>query len=130
MRYLTLEQALLIHSLVIDETGGAHGVRDHGALSSAIALPQQAVFGEELYPTAFHKAATYARGIIMNHPFIDGNKRTGMAAASVFLEDNGYEVVAQEGEIESEALVIVREKCSIESIAAWFKKHSRKLAGR
>ncbi|MBI2623179.1 MAG: type II toxin-antitoxin system death-on-curing family toxin [Candidatus Liptonbacteria bacterium] len=130
MRYLTLAQVLLIHSLIIDETGGPHGVRDQGALSSAVALPQQVVFGRELYPTEFEKAAVYARSIIMNHPFVDGNKRTGMAAASVFLESNGYEVVAQEGEIESEALVIVREKCSIESIAAWFKKHARKFTGR
>jgi death on curing protein len=124
-RYLTREDILLIHSILIDETGGVHGVRDSHAISSLIELPKQSAFGKELYPTIFKKAAVYARSIIMNHPFTDGNKRTGITAASVFLEDNGYPLIIREGEIEKFALKIIKEKLDIEAIAAWFKKYSK-----
>lgn len=127
MRYLTREQILLIHSLIIDETSGSHGVRDLHAILSLEKSPTQSVFGKELYPTIFEKAALYLRDIIMNHPFVDGNKRTGVTAASVFLEDNGYEIIANEGEFEALALRIVSERLEIATIAQWFKTHSRKI---
>lgn len=127
MRYLTQEQILLIHSMVIDETGGSHGVREHDAILSVESLPKQSVFGKELYPTLFHKAAVYVRSIISDHPFIDGNKRTAMTAASVFLEDNGYRVHAKEGLIEEFALRTIKEKLDINAIAAWFRKHTVKI---
>ena len=127
MDYLSKEDILQIHSIAIDETGGLHGVRDHAAILSLENAPKQKVFGKELYPTIFLKAAIYARDIIMNHPFLDGNKRTGMVAASVFLENNGYEVAAKEGEIEKFALKIIADKLSVGAIAAWFKKHSKRL---
>ncbi len=127
MDYLSKEDILQIHSIAIDETGGLHGVRDHVAILSLENAPKQKVFGKELYPTIFLKAAIYARDIIMNHPFLDGNKRTGMVAASVFLENNGYEVAAREGEIEKFALKIIADKLSVGAIAAWFKKHSKRL---
>jgi len=125
--YLSKEDILQIHSIAIDETGGLHGVRDHAAILSLENAPKQKVFGKELYPTIFLKAAIYARDIIMNHPFLDGNKRTGMVAASVFLENNGYEVAAKEGEIEKLALKIIANKLSVGAIAAWLKKHSKRL---
>jgi death-on-curing protein len=126
LKYLSIEQILLIHSLAIDETGGVHGVRDLHAILSLEELPRQKVFGKELYPTIFEKAALYTRNIIMNHPFIDGNKRTGMTAAAVFLENNSYEFVAKEGEIENFALKIVKEKLDVKAIASWLKRHSKK----
>ncbi len=126
MNYLTLEQILLIHSIVIDETGGMHGVRDHHAILSFVQAPQQIVFGKELYSSIFLKAAVYARDIIMHHAFLDGNKRTGMAAAIIFLESNGYDFTAREGEIEKFALKAVEKKLTVETIAAWLEKHSRK----
>lgn len=127
VRYLTQEQILLIHSIVIDETGGSHGVKDHGIILSVESLPKQGVFGKELYPTVFHKAAVYARSIISNHPFIDGNKRTAITVASVFLEDNEYRLHAKEGLIKEFALRIIREKLDIGVIAAWFKRHTIKI---
>ena len=127
MEYLTLGQILLIHSMVIDETGGSHGLRDRAALSVLKDLPRQAAFGKELYPTIFLKAAVYVRNIIAAHPFVDGNKRTAMVAASVFMENNGWRVMAREGEIEHFAHVIVREKLDLDAIAAWFKQHSRRV---
>lgn len=126
MKYLTHGQILLIHSMVIDETGGSHGARDYHAILSVEQLPKQKAFGQELYPTIFIKAAVYGRNIIMNHPFTDGNKRTGMLAALIFMENNGYETKAKKGEIEKFALQIVQKKLGLEEVAAWLKKHSKR----
>ena len=118
---------MLIHSIAIEETGGLHGVRDRHAILTLEELPKQKAFGKELYPTIFDKAAIYARNIIMSHSFIDGNKRTAMMTASVFLEDNGYWITAKEGEIEDFALEIISERLDLKAISAWLKKHSRKI---
>ena len=126
MVFLTKERILLIHSMVIDETGGSHGVRDMHAILSLEQLPSQKAFGEELYPTIFIKAAVYARNIIFNHPFVDGNKRTGMTAAIVFMENNGYKFYAREGEVEQFALEIIHKKHQLKTIANWFKKHTKR----
>ena len=112
--------------MIIDETGGSHGVRDYHAILSLEDLPRQSVFGKELYPAIFEKAAVLARNTIMNHPFMDGNKRTGMTAASVFLENNGYVSDIKEGEIGAFALRIVSERLPIVDIAKWFEDHSKK----
>ena len=103
-----------------------HGLRDYGALLSIEAMPKQKVFERELYKDIFEKAAAYAKFIILNHPFLDGNKRTGISAASVFMENNGYAIEAQEGEIEKFALTIATEKLEIPEIARWLEKHSKK----
>ena len=127
MNYLSRDQILLIHSMIVDETGGSHGVRDHHVILSLEAASRQGVFGRELFPTVFEKAAVYARNIIMGHPFVDGNKRTGMTAAAVFLENNNYAIKIKEGGIEQLALEIVTDKLSIKEISSWLKKHSRKV---
>jgi death on curing protein len=76
MNALTLEQLLQIHALVVGVTGGSMGLRDLGRLEAAIATQTQNVFGEELYPSSIEKAAAIIRGIIADHPFVDGNKRS------------------------------------------------------
>ncbi len=128
MKYLTAEDILHIHAVVVSETGGAHGLRDREALLSLSQAPRQSFGGKELYPTLFLKAALYAREIIMRHPFVDGNKRTGMSAAFVFLADNGYRATALKGDIEAIALRVISERLSVEEIATWFKMnfHGRK----
>lgn len=113
--------------MVIDETGGSHGVRDSHAILGLIAAPKQKVFGKELYLTVFEKAALYARDIVLNHPFVDGNKRTGIAAAAVFLEHNGYKSIAMEGEFERLALRVIAEHLTVQAIATWFTNHFRKI---
>ena len=127
MNYLTAEQILLIHSMLIDEYGGSHGIRIKELLLSTIDLPQQAAFGKELYPTPFLKAAVYARNIIASHPFIDGNKRTGITSGVVFLENNGLIFTAGPGEIEDYAVYIANKKPSLEDIAAWLKERCAPL---
>src|SRR3989344_2216428 len=126
-KYLSEAEILLIHSRVVDETGGLHGIRDWNAIQSVVGQPQQAVFGEELYPTLFLKAAVYARNIIAHHPFLDGNKRTGITVASVFLEENTYRVDAAEGEFYALALRIAEDKLEYEEIAEWFESHAMKI---
>jgi len=125
MNYLSSEDILRLHDLVVNETIGAHGVRDHHIIRSLEGQPQQVVFGKELYPSIFDKAAVYAHRIITNHPFLDGNKRTGMACTIVFLEDNGYAFVAKEGVVEALALSIATKKIEVSEIAARLKKHSK-----
>ena len=126
MKYLTAKQILLIHSMVIAETHGAEGVRDMHVILSLEQSPRQQFGGKELYPSVFIKAALYARNIVTSHPFIDGNKRTGMTAAFIFLENNRYVVTAKEGEIEKYAVEIALKKPALEAIALWFEKRVKK----
>lgn len=125
-KYLSEEDILLIHNRVIDRVGGLHGIRDRNAIQSVVGQPRQAVFGKELYATLFLKAAVYARNIIAHHPFLDGNKRTGITVASVFLEENNCRIDAVEGEFYSLALHIVEDKWEYEEIAEWFESRTAK----
>lgn len=113
--------------MIIGETGGFHGVRDYHAILSLENTPKQKVFGKELYPTIFIKAAVYVRNLIMSHSFIDGNKRTGMTSAAVFLENNNYIITAKKGEIEKFALRVINEKLDLDPIADWLKRNSKRL---
>jgi len=124
IRYFTAEEILLVHSLVIDETGGSHGVRDRHAILSLVEAPKQKVFGKELYKTVFEKSALYIRNIIHFHPFVDGNKRTAMTLAGVFLDNNNFFLSVEKDNIEIFALRVVSEKLEIMDIAIWLEKHS------
>lgn len=124
MRYLSAEQVLFIHARVIDETGGAHGVRDLGLLQSAVSRPQATYGGHDLYPDVFHKAAALMESLIGNHPFLDGNKRTAVSAAGLFLLRNGYALEASQRELETFTLDLVLKKGATEAVTAWFRRHS------
>lgn len=113
--------------MIIDETSGLHGVRDRNTLSAVEALPQQTAYGKELYPSIFQKAAVYARTIIMNHPFLDGNKRTGTTSALIFLENNGYRCTLPEGGVVDLALEIVLKRLEIDEIAQHLETGTQKL---
>jgi len=115
---------------VIDETGGSHGLRDPHAIATLEELPKQKAFGQELYPGLFLKAAVYMRNIMFAHPFIDGNKRTAITAADIFLQLNGYQIAVKKGEIENFALFVIAKKLDLENIAEWLKKNSRKIKKR
>src|SRR3989344_6231585 len=127
LKYLSEEDILIIHSRVIDRVGGLHGIRDRNAIQSVVGQPRQNVFEKELYATLFLKAAVYARNIIAHHPFLDGNKRTGVTTASVFLEENGHTINAMEGEFYSLAIRIAEDKLEYEEIAEWFESHAMKI---
>ena len=89
--FLSVEEVLIIHGEQIDAFGGLDGIRDTGLLESAVMTPQASFGGEYLHANIFEMAAAYAFHIAENQPFIDGNKRTALGAAMVFLGDNGFE---------------------------------------
>lgn len=123
MKTLSLEQLLQLHVLVIEATGGSTGLRDLGRLEAAIATQTQNVFGEELYPTVIEKTAAIIRGIIADHPFVDGNKRTAMITGLTLLEINNIRFAAQPGEIEDIAVQIATDKFDVPAIANWLHNH-------
>ena len=125
MIYLTAEQALFIHYRLLEETGGSHGVRDISLLQSAIARPMSSLGGKDLYPDIFTKTASLMHSIINNHPFVDGNKRAAITAASIFLARNGYTLTAANKELERFTSAVAAENRELKEIASWFKKHSR-----
>ncbi len=125
---LTLEQILQLHALVLVKDGGADGVRDVGRLEAAVSTQHQVVFGEELYATVFAKAAALMRGIISDHPFADGNKRTAILAGLTLLEVNGYNFTAQRGELENFTVRAAIDHLDIDAIADWLKRHSRDVS--
>jgi death-on-curing protein len=125
MRLLSLEHILQIHILLIKETGGSNGVRDLGRLESVIASQSQFVFGEELYSGFYEKSAAIIKGIIADHPFVDGNKRTAMLAGLTFLGANNIHFLGKKGSIENYAVKIAVEHLTIKEIASWLKQNCR-----
>jgi death-on-curing protein len=123
MRYLTPEQVLFVHARLIAETGGEHGVRDLGLLQSAIARPQAIFDGKELYPDIYHKSAALLESLVNNHPFVDGNKRTGITAAAMFLRINSYSLTASNQEVESFVLSVASGGQTYDSILEWLQTH-------
>ena len=123
--YLTAEQVLFIHYRLVSETGGEHGVRDIGLLESAIARPSATFDNQELYTNIFQKAAALMESVINNHPFTDGNKRTGIACAVLFLKQNGIPFSARNSDLERFTLRVASSKIRLSEIAKWLKSHSR-----
>lgn len=125
-RYLTLKEILRLHFQVIEDFGGSHGIRDENRLLSVVEAPAQEVFGKQQYPSLFEKAAVYARNIIGDHPFADGNKRTGITCAGIFLMRNGLKLTATQKELEDFAVRVAIDKPGVDDIAKWFKNHAKK----
>lgn len=116
---LYADEVLAIHDASIVRFGGAFGVRDEGLLESALAQPFQSFEGKDLYPSLAEKAARYAYGIISNHPFYDGNKRTGAAVMGAFLRMNGARFMPRADDLLSVVLGVAAGSVSYEELAAW-----------
>jgi len=126
MRYLKGEEILAIHSDIIDETGGSHGIRDVGLFLSIIEKPKIQFGGKELYRGIFTKAAAYLEAFARYHVFVDGNKRTAIASATLFLFLNKYEFNATNKQVENFVVRVVVKKLEISHITEWLKKNSKK----
>jgi death-on-curing protein len=124
MKYLSAEQVLFIHARLVTETGGIHGVRDLGLLESALARPLATFDDTELYPNLFLKAAALLDSLINNHPFPDGIKRTGIAAAALLLRINGYRLTIANPELERFTLQVATYHLPVSQIAAWLENHA------
>lgn len=118
------EDILQLHDKSIDDFGGAKGIRDTGLLESALARPFQTFAGEDLYPTAFEKAAAVAESLIINHPFSDGNKRTGMLAMITVLFEYNLALTASEDEMYNFTISIATGETKFEDIVLWLKQNS------
>lgn len=127
-QYLLPEQVLFLHSRLIVETGRAHGVRDLGMLRSAIGPPQTTFDHQEFCPDLFTKAAALMDSLVRNHPFVDGNKRTAIAAAGIFLSINQYQLVVENAEMVRFTLACAQSQLSLVEITDWFKRHSIPLS--
>jgi death-on-curing protein len=126
LNYLTLEEVLKFHDEMIDRFGGPAGVRDLSLLESALAQPEMAVFDNEVYKTIIEKAAAYIYFVIKNHPFIDGNKRTGLVCAIVFLKNNNIEVQENFESLYNFAIEVAASKIEFQEIIQYLNKHSVK----
>lgn len=126
-RYLSGETILVLHSEIIDATGGSHGVRDVGLLAAIVDKPKATFGGNDLYPDVFTKVAVYLESIVNYHVFVDGNKRTGITACARFLYQNGYNLTATNKEMEIFVLSVATGNKEISSIVVWLKKHTTKI---
>jgi len=123
MRYLSLREILELHDKIIEVSGGARGIRDIRALESSINQPRITFNQTDLYPDIITKAAALCFFLIMNHPFIDGNKRIGHAAMETFLILNGFEIEATTDDQEKTILNISAGNINREQFTVWLNNH-------
>ena len=124
INFLSVDEILHIHQDQIERYGGDASIRDTKALLSAIAMPQAGFDGNYLHCDFFAMAAAYLFHIVQNHPFVDGNKRTGTVAALVFLSLNCVEVDIDNDELAAFVLNVAQGKHDKAVIAAFFLKHA------
>ena len=115
-----------MHQGVIDSPdGAAPGVRDPGALEAAVARPYSAFGGVDFYSTPFARAAALMESVIQRHPFVDGNKRTGLLAAAFSLYEAGYELEAPQRELADVAVAAADHRLDADGLARWLEEHAQ-----
>jgi death on curing protein len=127
MRYLTVSEVIELYLQVMKATGGTVGILSLASLESAVAQPRATFGGKELYSTIFEKASALGFSLIMNHAFIDGNKRIGHLAMESFLIFNGYEISASVNEQESIILKLASGNLTREEFTNWVTENTRKI---
>lgn len=125
-KFVPLEDVLVIHEMIIESSGGKQGIRDFILFHSALFRPQATFGGQDLYPTIFDKAAALTHSLLLNHPFLDGNKRTALTVCERFLEINGYVVHATQKEKVKFTLDIENKSLNLEQISNFLKSHTKK----
>lgn len=120
--YLSVEQVRALHRELVREFGGATRLRDRGALEAAVARPAMTFGGDDLHVDLSAKAAALMHSLVLNHPFVDGNKRTGVAAAEFFLEYNGQGIQATDEEFEAITMSLAEGKVEVEALAIWVRQ--------
>ena len=125
MRRLSKRQVLLLHEQLLSQTGGLPGLREEGLLDSALSAPFQSFEEVEAYPSLPQKAARLCYGLVKNHPFVDGNKRIGAHAMSVFLAVNGSELVYTQEELSGIILAVAAGEKTYEDLLRWLIDHQK-----
>ena len=123
--YLSLDEIIAIHFDQISRYGGTHGIRDLDLILSAVSRPRASFGGVDLYKSLFDKAAALLHSLNLNHPFLDGNKRTAIVSCARFLFINGFELNINNYDLVDLSLKIANKKMPIEKISSWLKKHSK-----
>ena len=127
MRYLTVSEVIELYRQVMETSGGTVGILSIESLESAVAQPRVTFGGNELYPTIIEKAAALGFSLVMNHAFVDGNKRIGHYAMETFLVINGYELYTSVDEQESIILQLASGNLSRNAFTDWMRKHTRTM---
>ena len=122
---ISTEELLIIHKLLIDQFGGSHGVRDKSSLNSAINRPFATFDQQELYPEPVDKAAAILESIVTNHPFIDGNKRTGYVLARLLLLKSGLDIEATQEDKYKMVIAVSRGEWKFEQIRDWMTERCK-----
>ncbi len=123
MKVLSKRQIMMLHSMLIAQSGGVDGLRDDGLLESAIHTPLQTFGGQELYPTVLEKAARLGYGLIHNRPFMDGNKRIGTHAMLVFLEINSITLSYEDDDLITAILRVASGDMDENELLEWLQAH-------
>ena len=127
INFLGLDEVLAIHHDQIERYGGSHGIRDLDLLISALARPQATFAGSDLYPDLFSKASALIHSLTLNHPFVDGNKRTAIVSTARFLFINGFVLKMSENELINLSLKIDSKNLDQDEVSTWLKKHSKEI---
>ncbi len=122
-RWLGLAEIVELHHYVVERTGGAQGIRDDGLLESALARPLNR-WGYEGVEDVRDLAATYAVGLAKNHPFVDGNKRAAFLALGLFLDLNGWTLIAEDDDATAVFLGVASSEVTEDALAAWVRANS------
>ncbi|MES5160987.1 type II toxin-antitoxin system death-on-curing family toxin [Fannyhessea vaginae] len=123
MKYLTQEQVMKLHQVLIETSGGSLGIRDEGMLDSALKTPLQTFDKRELFPTILDKATRLAFGLIKNHPFIDGNKRIGTHAMLIFLALNNIMLSYKDEELIDIIFKVASDRADENDLYNWIENH-------
>ncbi|MEK7517898.1 MAG: type II toxin-antitoxin system death-on-curing family toxin [Patescibacteria group bacterium] len=126
MRFVTIDEVLAIHSRMLEVGGGREGIHDFTLLHSAIERPKAQFSGTFLYASIWLMAAAMLHSLVKNHPFEDGNKRTAYFSTMKFLFDNGYDLIARHKQIIKFMVGVDVKNTSVEKIADWLEKNSKK----
>lgn len=126
IHYLSEAEVIAINEEMVAQFGGLHGVKDLNLLRLAVGRPQMSVAFQDAYKSIFDKAAAMFHSIINNHPFLDGNKRTSLFSAILFLERNGWTVECRRKEAVKFTRKAHNQDYTVEQISKWLKDHSQK----
>ena len=125
MIWISAEDVILIHSRVIEGSGGLDGLRDRDGLEAAVSAPMQTFDGKELYPTDLEKIARLGFGLASNHAFVDGNKRIGAMMTQLLLKWNGYDLTLHSGELADIFIAIADGTAKEKDLLDWIHRHLR-----
>lgn len=125
MIWISAEDVILIHSRVIEGSGGLDGLRDRDGLEAAVSAPMQTFDGKELYPTDLEKIARLGFGLASNHAFVDGNKRIGAMMTQLLLKWNGYDLTLHTGELADMFIAIAAGTAKEKDLLDWIHRHLR-----